>query len=315
MSQFEKKYAIIDTFSLLFRFYYAMPELRTRSGTPTGMLVGLTNFFLHLFKDFEFTGYMAVLDTSKKTFRHDMYEAYKANRTEAPEDFVTQIPLAFELIDLFMFPKQSYDRYEADDLAGTFARVYGADNSIQVTCITSDMDYLQLVTPNVRVYSPRVGFRKAKIYTPDEVVEKWKVTPAQVADFKGLKGDPSDNIPGVPGIGDKTAAKLLNEFNDLEEIYAGIETLQGKVKETLLSHRHEAFLSRDLATIRTDLDLDIPDSLDFVHKNIDFDALEDFLQKYECFSGLRKIQAYRKSLFAEKKLVPSKIKEDQMSLF
>ena len=271
----------------MFRSYYALSELKTQNGLPSGAIFGMSNYLISLLSTFNPDYLIAVSDTGKPTFRHEVYSQYKANRTEAPEDFTLQIPHVFELIKTFDIPLLSQEGFEADDLAGTLCKQYSKE--YQVTCVTGDMDYLQLVNKNTNIYSPQSGYQKAKLYNIEGVHEKIGLLPSQVIDFKGLKGDPSDNIPGVPGVGDKTAQKLLSEYKTLEGVYQNLESFKGKLLENLTLYKEQAFLSKELATIKQDMDISFELEDSKVDKEKHQEALS-FLYKYDCHSSAKKLE-------------------------
>ena len=286
-----KRFCIIDTFGLLFRAYYALPDMKTQKGLPSGAIFGMANFLIQLLGTWKPDNLLAVIDMGKPTFRHDAYEHYKANRVEAPDDFKVQIDHALKVLKAFGIPIVGLEGYEADDLAGTIAKyVSQHQKNTEVICFTGDQDYFQLVNDKVHVLTPQIGFSKAKLYTPEAVQEKLGITPDQVVDFKGLKGDASDNVPGVPGIGDKTAAKLLQQYRTIEGVYEHIDELKGKLKENLGKYKDQAFMSRDLVRLHTDIPFDkhlIQESK--VHE-FNMKEIEKTLIEYDCYSTLQRFK-------------------------
>ncbi|MEC9071598.1 MAG: DNA polymerase, partial [Myxococcota bacterium] len=217
---------------------------------PVNAVFGFTNMVLKLLKK-EKPDYLAIVfDTAAPTFRREIYEAYKANRPPPPEDLVPQFPLVREVTRALGIPALEMDGWEADDIIGTLACRFG-DQDIETVVVSSDKDLMQLVGGNCSM----LDTMKDVHYGPDEVMEKMGVRPDQIIDFLALMGDASDNIPGVPGIGKKTAATLLDQYNDLEGIYEHIEEIKGKRRENLETSRDVAQLSRTLATIATDVPL------------------------------------------------------------
>ena len=313
-----KTFCIIDSFALMFRAYYALVDMKTQKGFPSGAIFGVTNFLLQIIETWNPDYLVAAIDMGQPTFRHEMYEAYKANRTEAPEDFITQIEPIFEIIRSFQIPLIGVPGFEADDLAGTLAvKMFNEHEDMRILCFTGDHDYFQLVNDRIHVFTPHIGFHKAKLYTPEAVFEKSGVHPHQIIDFKSLKGDTSDNVVGVPGIGDKTASKLLNEFETLEEIYENIEHISGKLQENLLTYKDRVFLNRELVKIRTDAPLQEDILEKSIWNEIPLEDIEPRLIQYECFSCIQKLKKMIQRKDAA--LSPSILKKEniaqQQSLF
>jgi DNA polymerase-1 len=210
MAEQRKKLAIIDGKSVFYRGYYAMPNLSTREGIPTGGVYGFAAMALELIKRLK-PEYVAVAWDKPKTnirARKEMYPEYKAGRKPAPPDFYAQIPLLHELLQAFGWPLYELDDYEADDIMGALS-VQAADKGIETMLITSDLDVLQLIQPLVHVYALKTGLTNIQLYHPESFEQKYGLKVKQFVDLKALKGDSSDNIPGVPGIGEKTGIDLL----------------------------------------------------------------------------------------------------------
>lgn len=252
-----KKFLIIDGMALIFRSFYAIRYVMTdKNGMPTNAVYGFTSMLLTALLN-EKPEYTAVaFDLEGPTFRKEEYAEYKAQREKAPDELYAQIPLCKEMVSAFNIPAFAIPGFEADDLIGTLTQHAGS-RGVMSMILTGDMDLLQLVDDQTRVIAPQNGGAEAKIYNVDAVIEKWGVSPAQVADYKGLRGDVSDNIPGVHGIGEKTAVSLLHDFGSIEGIYANIDKITGSVAEKLRADRDMAFLSKKLATVRRDLDVDL----------------------------------------------------------
>ncbi|MCY3912270.1 MAG: DNA polymerase I [Chloroflexi bacterium] len=244
---------VLDVASLLHRAYHAVPKhFATAAGEPTNAVFGFTTILLRIVDLLAPTHAAAAFDLPGKTFRDDMFEEYKAGRTETDEALLVQFPRVRELIDAFGIPAYDLEGYEADDVLGTLA-VQAERAGFDVFLVTGDRDAYQLVTPHVRVLSsnPRTG--EPVIYDAAAIRERWGVAPDQVVDFKGLVGDSSDNIPGVTGIGEKTASKLLQQFRDIDQIYAHLDDVAPAARRRLEDQRDRAELSRELARIVTDL--------------------------------------------------------------
>ena len=253
---------VLDVASLLHRAYHAVPKhFATASGEPTNAVYGFTTTLLRIVDLLAPSHAAAAFDLPGKTFRDDMFEDYKAGRPETDEALVVQFGRVRELLDVFGIPSYDLESYEADDVLGTLA-VQAERAGFDVFLVTGDRDAYQLVTPHVQVLSsnPRTG--EPVIYDAAAIRERWGVEPDQVVDFKGLVGDSSDNIPGVTGIGEKTASKLLQQFRDIDEIYAHLDDVAPAARRRLEDQRDRAELSRELARIVTDLPVEFePDRM------------------------------------------------------
>ncbi|MFH0905531.1 MAG: DNA polymerase [bacterium] len=248
-----KKLVLIDGNSLVHRAFHAFSRanLTSPSGQPTGAIYGFAVMLLNIYTKLK-PDYIAVaFDTEAPTFRHKEYVEYKATRIKAPQELYDQIPETQALLDSFNVPVFLKDGFEADDIIGTLAKQ--APSSIDAYIATGDMDALQLVNDHTFVYAPRKSFSDIVVYTPEEVLKIKGIRPDQVIDFKGLRGDPSDNIPGVPGIGEITALKLLQRFGSIEKIYKNLDKLPAPVAEKLRKHEKQAIQSQGLATIHTSI--------------------------------------------------------------
>ncbi len=248
---------LIDGHALAYRSYFAIAatgsRFVSRSGEPTAATFGFVNVLMSLLEK-EKPDYLAVAFDTGRTFRSDEYPDYKATREKMPEDLVPQIERLRGLMDAFHFPRLEMEGFEADDVIGSIAKQM-AEKGLNVKIITGDKDLLQLVTDRIVVNLAGGKLSEAEDYFPDGVVKKMGVRPDQVVDLKALIGDPSDNIPGVKGIGQKTAEKLLSQYGTLNGVYQHIEELKGKVQEMLYLNKDTAYLSYFLAQIRTDLSI------------------------------------------------------------
>ena len=275
---------LIDGSGYIFRAYYALPPLSRKSdGLPTGAVSGFCSMLFKLLEDSRSddsihkpTHFAVIFDSAKKNFRNDIYSDYKANRTEAPEDLAPQFEYIRKAVKAFNLPSIELINYEADDLIATYAKQI-VDAGAKVTVISSDKDLMQLVSGKIRLYDPM----KNKVLGEKEVFEKFGVKPNQVIDVQSLAGDPSDNIPGVPGIGVKTAAELINKYNTLDVLLKNIEKIpQTKRRETLLANKDKAILSKQLVTLKEDVPVeDVPQS--FIMKAVDKNKLFDFFREME----------------------------------
>jgi len=275
---------LIDGSGYIFRAYYALPPLSRKSdGLPTGAVSGFCSMLFKLLEEarsdesiYKPTHFAVIFDSARKNFRNDIYHEYKANRSEAPEDLIPQFEYIRKSVKAFNLPSIELSNYEADDLIATYAKKI-IKTGAKVTVISSDKDLMQLVSDNIRLYDPM----KSKVLGEKEVIEKFGVKPQQVIDVQSLAGDSSDNIPGVPGIGIKTASELINKYKTLDTLLmkAG-EIPQNKRRETLLANKDKALLSRKLVTLKDDVPVkDDPNS--FLLKDVEKDKLYEFLREME----------------------------------
>lgn len=290
-----KKLAIIDGKSVFYRGYYAMPNLSTRDGVPTGGVYGFAAMALELIKKLK-PDYVAVAWDKPKTNirkRVKMYPEYKAGRKPAPPDFYTQIPILHELLEAFGWPMYELDDYEADDIMGTLA-VKARKRDIETLLITSDLDALQLINGHVKVYALKRGFSNIEEFHPQSFEAKYGLKVEQFLDLKALKGDSSDNIPGVPGVGEKTATELLNQYKTLDGVYKHLAEIKESLRKKLETGKESAYLSKDIARLWTDapikLDLKAMDTtkLDTAH-------LQALLQKLEFRSLLNNLPEHMRA--------------------
>lgn len=299
MSENTKKLIAIDGNSLLYRAFFAMRYLSTSSGQPTNALYGLTTMLLRLL-DEKPDYIVAAFDTSAPTFRHEHYDQYKAHRKPTPDALVEQAPVARELVRAFGIPVVEVPGFEADDIIGGLARKAEAQG-VDTIIVTGDLDALQLVNEHVNVMTTVKGVSDTVVYGPEAVQERFGLAPDQMIDYKGLKGDPSDNIPGVPGIGDKTAVDLLKRFGNIENLLDHLSELpEGKVKRTLEENRDLAEMSKHLATIVTELPVDL-NIEQYRAKEPDYDELRDLFVKLEFKTMLKRLPEVGK---AEGKAAP-----------
>ena len=315
-----KRLVVIDGKSVFYRGYYAMPGLSMADGTPTGGVYGFVSLAIELIKKLE-PDYVAVAWDKRGTNirkRRELYPEYKAGRKPAPDDFYQQIPILHELLDAFGWPLYEIDDYEADDIMGAFAR-QAESRGIETCLITSDLDALQLISPMTKVYAMKNGLRNIEEFTAEYFEEKYGIRTEQFLDLKALKGDSSDNLPGVPGIGEKTAVKLLQEYETLDGVYEHLDEQKGALRTKLENGRESAYLTKQVAEIWTDapieLDWDVADVND-----CDFARVTEILQKLE-FNSLigrlpRTMQAAENGKKEEPKLdIPRIEKLPDMPMF
>jgi DNA polymerase I len=253
-------FLIIDGHALIYRAYHAFPKtLTSGSGQLTNAVYGFARILLKSIHDFDPEYLVVAFDHKEKTFRHEKFEDYKAHRPPMPDDLISQIDMVFKVVKSMNIPTFQVAGFEADDLIGTLT-LLNEPKGIENLVVTGDKDMFQLVTDQTHVFIPGRGrFSKDKEYTPDAVLKKMFVRVDQIVDLKGLMGDSSDNIPGVKGVGPKTAVKLLNEFDNLENIYKAVEEtpehplFKKALFKKLVEKKELAFLSQDLATIKRDI--------------------------------------------------------------
>lgn len=251
-----KKLMIIDGSSLLFRAFFALPPLKTALGVPTNAVYGFLTMLIKLYEEIN-PDYIAVaFDKGRQTFRTEMYSEYKGNRPDAPEDLRPQFSLIQDVLKSLGICVIEQDGFEGDDILGSLSKQFGSDE-LTIAIITGDRDNLQLVDKHSSVFLTKKGISDMLEVTVENMEELYGYGPDKIIQMKALMGDSSDNIPGVPGVGEKTALKLITEYGDLESVYEHMEDISGKkLKERLAENKELAFLSRELATIKTDMELD-----------------------------------------------------------
>lgn len=282
---------IIDGHSLLYRGFYATRPLTTSDGTPTNAVYAFTNTLLSLLERVQPDALVVAFDAPAPTFRHEAFADYKAHRRETPEAFRPQVEMTRQLLQAMGVPTLSEEGFEADDLVGALAR-YAVEQGYDALIFTGDRDQLQLINAHVRVCAPQRGVSELQIFDADTVQQKYGLTPAQIVDFKALAGDPSDNIPGVPGIGEKTAVKLLQQFGSVENLLANLDQVETeKLRESLRQHADQIRQSRMLATILDNAPLPIDTIPRFQLTPERVQALHRVLEAYEFRSILKRLPA------------------------
>ena len=288
----EKRLIIIDSNALLHRSFHALPPLTTKSGQETGAVYG---FLLTLFKaigDLKANYVVACFDTKMPTFRHEMFKDYKAQRPATPSGIISQIPVAKEVLAAFKIPVYAQEGVEADDLIATICELTKKEKDLKVYILSGDLDNLQLVNENVKVYTLGQGIKDTVIYDINKVKERFGVEPGQMVDFKALIGDPSDNIPGVEGIGKKTAAEIIQKYGNIKNLYNELSTdtavLKPKVKEMLKQNKESALMSLKLAQMKKDVDIDFKIE-DCKFGNFDQNQLEEIFKKLQFNSLINRL--------------------------
>ena len=254
----EKKLFLVDAYALIFRAYYAFiknPRINTK-GMNTSAVFGFTNALLEVIRSEQPTHLAVVFDPPGPTLRNEQFEDYKANRDETPEDIKLSVPWIVKILEGMRIPVLQAPGFEADDLIGCLAK-RAEKEGFDVFMMTPDKDFAQLVTDKIQMFRPGRGGNPASVWGPEEVRERYGLEdPKQVIDLLGLMGDSADNIPGIPGVGEKTAIKFLQAYGSMEGLYEHVHELKGKMKEKVEANREMAFLSRELATIVLDIDFD-----------------------------------------------------------
>lgn len=308
-----KRLAVIDGKSVFYRGYYSMPGLSLSDGTPTGGVFGFASLAIELIKKLK-PDYVAVAWDKKDTNirkRREIYPEYKAGRKKAPDDFYAQMPILFELLDAFGWPLYELDDYEADDILGAFAKEATA-KGIETDLITSDLDALQLVGSLTKVYALKNGLSNLEEFDVDYFEKKYGIEVEQFLDLKSLKGDSSDNLPGVPGIGEKTAISLLQDYKTLDNIYDHIDEIKPSTANKLIAGKKLAYMSKEVGRIWVDapvkLDWDVADVND-----TDLDKVAAILKRLEFSSLVRRLpdhmQAKKPDEADNTPLVQSDLKE------
>ncbi|HET8587797.1 MAG TPA: 5'-3' exonuclease H3TH domain-containing protein, partial [Candidatus Limnocylindria bacterium] len=243
---------LIDGPSLVYRGYFALPPLTTSDGTLVNAAFGFLQIVLRGMQDLKPEYAILSFDLGRPQFRFDAHPDYKAGRPSMPDDLRSQFPLVREIATMMGMQVCELEGYEADDVIGSLAR-QATERGIDTMIVSGDLDGLQLVDDHVRLLTTRMGVAATVIYDEARVMERYGLRPDQMLDYKALKGDTSDNIPGVPGVGEKTASQLLQQFGSLDELYARLDEVKGKLRERLAEHRESAFMSREIGRIVTDL--------------------------------------------------------------
>ena len=304
----EHKLVLIDAFAILHRAFHAIPPLTNKKGEPTNAVYGFVSMILRVVTDLKPDSLAVCFDVKVPTFRHKEFKNYQSQRPPMADELTSQIQKAKDFLEAANIPIYLKEGYEADDLLGTIAysvqRIAYSKQIDEVVIVTGDKDILQLVDKKIKIYMPIVGLSSAKLFGEEETKERMGVLPIQIPDYKALVGDPSDNYPGVAGIGPKTASKLLEKYADIDKIYAHLEDIEPKIRAKLEEGKKDVLLFHRLATIVKDVDIKI-DFAEMKKWNI---ASPDVLKLFEEFGF--------KTLSERVKLVGKKIDEEkQGSLF
>ena len=277
---------LVDGHSLAYRAFYALPldNFSTSSGQPTNAVFGFTSMLINAIKDEKPTHLAIAFDVSRETFRREMFAEYKANRAKSPDEFRSQLPLITEVIEAMQIPGIQVKGYEADDIIATLAK-QGEKKGMRVSILTGDRDSYQLVNDSITVLYARKGVSDIARMTPAAVLEKYELTPEQYPDFAALRGDPSDNLPSVPSVGEKTAVKWIKEYGNLDELIKHANEISGKVGESLRANIEQVKLNRKMTELVKDVSLDVGvDQL--AVKELDIDLVNKVFTALE-FKSLR----------------------------
>ncbi|MCJ7839755.1 DNA polymerase I [Lederbergia sp. NSJ-179] len=288
----KKKLMLIDGNSIAYRAFFALPLLNNDKGVHTNAIYGFTTMLMKVLAEQKPTHILVAFDAGKTTFRHSTFTEYKGGRQKTPPELSEQFPFLRELLDAYGIQRYELENYEADDIIGTLATKAEKDD-FEVLVVSGDKDLTQLSTDKTTVAITRKGITDIEAYTPEHIYEKYGLKPSQIIDMKGLMGDQSDNIPGVPGVGEKTAIKLLKEFHSLENLLEHIDQVSGKkLKERLVEHKDQAVMSKELATIMKEAPVEVsidellyegyePEKLTAVFKELGFHSLLDKVEGAE----------------------------------
>nr|WP_281885809.1 DNA polymerase I [Paenibacillus sp. YYML68] len=287
----KSKLIIVDGNGIAYRAFFALPLLSNSKGIHTNAVFGFTRMLLKLIEDYKPTHFLVAFDAGKKTFRHTGYAQYKGTREKTPPELSEQFPLLRELIQSFGMKQFELEGYEADDIIGTVTKVIESKAEYEALVVTGDKDMLQLASDKVSIALTRKGISEIELYNPAYIDEKYGLKPEQIIDLKGLMGDTSDNIPGIPGVGEKTALKLLHEYGSVEQVLENASLIKGKMGEKVAAHADDARMSKELATIYREVPAELPlDEL--AYSGYEKDALADMFRKLEFKSLLEELDLY-----------------------
>ena len=309
MSTDQKRLLLIDGHSMAYRAFYALPaeNFKTSSGQPTNAIYGFASMLINLIKEEKPSHIAVAFDVSRKTFRTQLFPDYKANRASTPDEFRSQMSFVNEMIDCFGIKHFEMEGYEADDIIATFAKS-AEKNGYEVLICTGDRDSFQLVNPNTTVLYPKKGVTEMSRMTPDAVLEKYGLTPAQYPDFAALRGDPSDNLPSVPGVGEKTAIKWISDYGNLDKLLANAKEITGKVGDSLRANVDVIKLNRELTQLLDDLDLKVHiEELNWL--GFDANLMNSFFEKMEIRALKERLKSLPQAGGAVAKEVSTKVSE------
>ena len=309
-----KKLILIDGNSIASRAFYALPLLSNAAGVYTNAVYGFATMLLKLLDDEKPSHIFVAFDAGKVTHRHTEYKEYKGGRQKTPSELSAEFPVMKEMLDRFGIKREEVPGYEADDIIGTLTKL-ADQQGIETLVVTGDKDMLQLVSENVKVLLTRKGISEVDRFDTEAIKEKYGLSPQQIIDLKGLMGDASDNIPGVPGVGEKTALKLLQEYGSVEEVLNHIDEISGKkLQENLSENKKQAIMSKELATIFREMELDVSlDELKF--EPYKPEALVPLFQQLEFKSLLDRIGSDIQKTTETEELSYTVVSEENMASF
>jgi DNA polymerase-1 len=287
----KKRLIIIDSNSIIHRAFHALPPLTTKKGELVNAVYGFLLVFLKVLRELKPDFVFATFDFPGLTFRHKEFKEYKATRPKAPAELYNQIPKIKEILKFFNVPIFEKEGFEADDLIGTISRLAPKKQilpEIETIILSGDLDTLQLINPQTKVYLLKKGVKDTILYDEKAVQERYGLSPEQLVDFRALKGDPSDNIPGVPSIGEKTAQKLIKEFGSLENLYSNLDKLKPALGAKLQEYKDQAFFSKNLAKINQNVEIDI-DFKKGEWRNYDREKISQIFKELEFFSLIKRL--------------------------
>ncbi|MFH1820589.1 MAG: 5'-3' exonuclease H3TH domain-containing protein [Candidatus Nealsonbacteria bacterium] len=283
----KKTLIVFDSNSIIHRAYHALPPLTTKKGEIVGAVYGFLLVFLKAIKEFQPDFVIACFDVKGPTFRHEKYKEYKAKRVKAPDDLYKQISRVKEVLSGFNVKVYEKPGFEADDIIGTIAKEAPKKQvlpELETIIVSGDSDNFQLVNDKTKVFALRKGVKDTVLYDESAVKEKYQgLIPKQLVDYRGLRGDPTDNIPGVPGVGEKTAIDLIQRFGTIDNLYQNLDELRPKLKDLLIQHKEQAFFSRELATIYQSVPIEF-DLWDSQWENYNKEKATQTLEELDFFS-------------------------------
>jgi len=306
MEKDKKTLVLLDAHAIIHRAYHALPEFLSSKGEPTGALYGLTSMLMKIITDLKPDYIVACYDLPQKTFRHEAYEGYKAGRAKTDDALILQLKNSRQIFEAFNIPIYDAPGFEADDVLGTIVEELKKDKKINIIIASGDMDTMQLVDgEKVQVYTLKKGINDTILYNEEKVIGRFGFKPKLLPDYKGLRGDPSDNIIGIKGIGEKTATNLIVNFGTIEEIYKKLKKdesifikndISPRILELIKNNEEEALFSKTLAKIRTDAPINFTLPKNTFWQNADLKKIENIFSLFE----FRSLFARLKSFFAGK---------------
>ncbi len=304
---------LIDGNALMHRAYHAIPPFKKKDGTPTNVIYGFFSILNKAIDDFKPTHLIVCFDVAAPTFRKKMFKEYKAQRKKLENDFIVQIPFVKEGLNEAKIIYSEKPGFEADDVIGTLGKQF-CRKLDKILILSGDKDILQLVDKNIFVITPHIGFAKTLVYDRQQVVDRFGVTPKQMADFKALAGDQSDNYPGAKGIGPKTATQLINQFNTIEKLLKNIDEVKSeKIKQALIDSKEDILMAKKLSEIDKNVNVRIKlDETKFDQFPLSF---RDFLFRFEMYSLANRFFKTKKQPAAKKVSVKKAEPNPQIRLF